>query len=89
MINKINNNQVPELLKEAFAKQSNCLRPSADDNADVLLQVSYGPLVEKAQNAPLEDAKAVERARQLLLSGQLDSPENIRKAAENILKFGI
>ncbi len=89
MINKINNNQVSEPLKEACARQSNCLRPSADENTDVSLQVSYGPLVEKAQHAPAQDASAVERARHLLLTGQLDNPQNIRKAAENILKFGV
>lgn len=89
MIDKINNNPVSELMKEAFSRQPSGSRPSVDDNADVLLQVSYESLVEKAQQAPTEDTKAVERARQLLLSGQLDSPENIRKAAENILKFGI
>jgi len=89
MINKINNNQISDLLKEAFVKQPNGSRPAEDENADVLLQVSYGGLVEKAQHAPAEDVSAVERARHLLATGQLDTPENIRKAAENILKFGI
>jgi uncharacterized protein (UPF0147 family) len=89
MIDKINNNQISDILRDTSVRQPNCLRSSADNKADALLQVSYESLVEKAQEEPAEDAKAVERARQLLLTGQLDSPANIRKAAENILKFGI
>ena len=40
-------------------------------------------------NLPAEDADAVARARQLIAEGQLDSPENIRKAAQNMLEFGV
>lgn len=89
MIDKINNNRIPDVLRDAVAKSQNCPRSSDDANADVLLQVSHEALIDKAQQPPAEDETAVERARQLLLSGQLDSPENIRKAAENILKFGV
>jgi hypothetical protein len=39
--------------------------------------------------APQTDIDAIQRARELLLSGQLESPENIRTAAENILELGI
>jgi hypothetical protein len=56
---------------------------------DASLQVTYDSLIEKAKEMPRQEADAVERARRLLLSGQLESPENIRAAAENIAKFGI
>jgi arginine utilization protein RocB len=89
MIDKINNNQISNILKDSSSKQSNVSNAEANSQADASLQVSYGSLVEKAKQIPSEDVDAVERARQMLLSGELDSPENIRKAAENIAKFGI
>jgi hypothetical protein len=61
----------------------------ADNQVDASLQVTYDSLIEKAKEMPQEDAEAVERARRLLLSGRLESPENIRAAAENIAEFGI
>jgi len=32
---------------------------------------------------------AVDHAKELIVSGQLDTPENIKQAAENIVEFGI
>lgn len=89
MINKIGNNQVSDILREAPPKQAGSCGVSDNCKADASLQVSHDALIEKAQQAPAEDTDAVTRARQLILSGELDSPENIRKAAENIAKFGV
>jgi len=88
MIEKINNNQVPGILKESSSKQPDS-SVTTGNKADASLQVSYDSLIEQANQPPLEDADAIQRARQLLLSGQLESPENIRAAAETIIKFGI
>ncbi len=89
MIERINNNQVPDIFKEFSAKQPGSSGGSANKQVDASLQVTYDSLIEKAQQIPSEDPNAVQRARQILLSGQLDSPENIRAAAENIVRFGI
>ena len=89
MIERINNNQVPDIFKELSAKQPGPSRDPANKQVDASLQVTYDSLIEKAQQIPPEDANAVQRARRILLSGQLDSPENIRAAAENIVRFGI
>ncbi len=89
MIEKINNNQVPDILKESSSRQPEASREPADNQVDALLQVTYDSLIEKAKEIPQEDGNAVERARRLLLSGGLESPENIRAAAENIAEFGI
>ncbi len=89
MIEKINNNQVPDILKKSSSRQPEPSRGPADNQVDASLQVTYDSLIEKAKEIPREDVGAVERARRLLLSGQLESPENIRAAAENIAKFGI
>jgi len=53
------------------------------------VQVDYGSLIEKAMQEPQTDAQIVQKARYLLMSGELESPERIRKAAENIVEFGI
>ena len=63
------------------------LRPNND--VDVSLQVDYASLIEKAAQQPETDAQIVQRAREMLLSGRLESPQNVRKAAESIVKFGI
>ena len=89
MIERINNNQVRDILKESSSRQSEPSMSSANNQIDALLQVNYQSLIEKAKQLPQEDTDAVERARELLLAGQLESPENIQKAAENIVKFGI
>jgi hypothetical protein len=85
MIEKINNNQVPDILKESSAMQSS----PAKAESDASLQVSYDSLIEQAEQIPPEDASVVQQACELLLSGQLDNPENIRAAAEAIVTLGI
>jgi hypothetical protein len=89
MIEEINNNQVPDILKESSAMQPNSSNTPANDQIDASLQVSYDSLIEQAAQIPPEDISVVQRAHQLLSSGQLESPENIRAAAEIIVTFDI
>jgi len=89
MIEKIENNQVPDILKESSTVQSSPSNISAKTGLDASLQVSYDSLIEQAKQIPSEDAGVVQQAFELLLSGQLDSPENIQATAETIVKFGI
>jgi hypothetical protein len=89
MIEKVKNNQISDILKESSSKQLEQSKGSENTQADASLQVTHDSLIEQAKQIPSEDANAVQKARQLLLSGQLDTPENIRAAAEAIIKFGI
>ena len=103
MIEKINTNQIRDLLEELSPKQPNSgsAVPNNDTGVpktrkdalggptDVSVQVNYASLIDRAMQASQTDADVVGAARKLLLSGQLESPENIRAAAENIIKFGI
>lgn len=89
MIEKINNNQIPDILKESSSKQPVAPKVPENNQVDASLQVNYDSLIEKAKQTTQEDVNAVQQARQLLLSGELKSPENIQAAAENIVKFGI
>ena len=88
MIGKIQTNQIRELLEELSSKQLNSGGNAKNSDADVSVQVNYASLIEQAMQAPEAD-DVVAAARELLLSGKLESPENIRAAAENIIDFGI
>lgn len=88
MIEKIDNNQIPEVLKEV-SKQPQSSNRSQNSPEDASLQISNEYLIEQAKNLPSENTNAVEQARRLILSGQLDTPENIKAAAQAIAKFGI
>ena len=102
MINKLNNNQVSDgalnartgvlgagqTVNPSPSQQVNT--PSSTTNTqDASLKVSFSSLIEQAKQAPAEDGSAVARAKALIASGQLDTPENILKAAQNILKYGV
>jgi hypothetical protein len=89
MLDKINNNRISDILKEAFPKQAAPVTSDTDNQADASLQVSYGSLIEEAKQPQPTEADAVEQAQKLIASGQLDTPENIRAAAEAIAKLGI
>ena len=89
MIEEINNNQISDILKESSSKQTQETTGTAGNQASDSLQVDSESLIEKATQPPQEDVDALQRAQQLLLSGQLDSPQNIRAAAETIIKLGM
>jgi hypothetical protein len=89
MLEKINNNQIPDILKDSSVSQTNTPKPAENDDADALLQISYDSLIEKTKQIPTEDENAVQQAKKLLLSGELENPENIEEAAENIANYGI
>ena len=88
MIEKINNSQIPNILKESSSKQEPSSIPE-NNQVDASLQVNFDSLIEEAKKIPPEDTNKVKQARELLLSGQLESPEKIQEAAENIVNFGI
>ena len=89
MIGKIDNNQIQDILKESSSQQNEPPGISANNEVDASLQLSYDSLIEKAMQIPQADTNAVQQAQELLLSGQLESPENIRAAAQNIINLGI
>ncbi len=89
MINKINANQIQDLAEQQSADKANAVKPSSKPQADASLQTEYASLLEKALTTPTDDADAVQRACDLLKSGQLDCPDNTREAAENIIEYGV
>ena len=89
MIEKIDNNQINNIVSKTSSDQGNTTTNSTGSEVDALVQVNHDGLIEKASQLPQSDPNAVERARELLASGELESDENIRAAAEDIVKFGI
>jgi len=88
MIDKINNNPVQQFVKNEQLETQNKIKNGVT-NDSVKASMSCEELLAHAQQLENQDSQAVQNALNLLLSVQLDTPENIKKAAENILKFGI
>jgi hypothetical protein len=92
MIDKININQIPDPRlagNGSSADQPNRTKSVANDKADATLQIDYARLIEQALQSRQTETDAVQKAKELLQSGQLDNPANIREAAANIIKFGV
>lgn len=89
MIQNINTNGVGHLIGQSSFPTSDPVPTRKTDDADAALHISFDDLISKAKDPGSAEATAIEEARQLLLSGQLTSPQNIQSAAQNILKFGI
>jgi len=89
MIEKIDTNQIQDISEKTMSKPTNAAGTVGNNRTDVSLQIDYASFIAEAIQIPEADAKAVQKAQEMLLSGQLESMENIRAAAENIVKFGI
>ena len=87
MIEEINNGQIQAAGEKPLSNTSNQAKSVPENDADLSLQVNYASLINSA--AQTEDNNSVQQARQLLLSGQLVTLENIQEAAENIINLGI
>ncbi len=89
MIQNINGSAAQEIMPKLTQRDSAGTAPASSNPVDATLQVQYAPLVAKAIQGSEPDAQAVQRAQALLASGQLDSPEAIRAAAQDLLDFGL
>ena len=89
MIEKVDTNQIQSFLAKSSSRLQKNAAALTSNNADVTVQVDYASFIDQALIAPQTDSQVIEQTKALLLSGQLDNPENIKKAAENIITFGI
>jgi hypothetical protein len=89
MIEKVDTNQIQNFLEKPSSRLPSSTPVVSAGDADVSVQVDYASFIDTAMQIPKTDSQAIEKTRQLLLSGQLENPENIRQAAENIITFGI
>ncbi|HPS54208.1 MAG TPA: hypothetical protein PLP05_01290 [Sedimentisphaerales bacterium] len=90
MINSVDNNKIQNLLTQQPANQAKNAVASNETDKNAELQQNSASLIEKAIQADSQKGlDAVQNAKKLLLSGELDNIDNIRKAAQNIIDFGI
>ena len=89
MIEQIGTNNQPLIESGSSNAQPNPSGAMRGNDVDVSIQVNYASLVDKAMQPPKTDNQRVQEARELLLSGKLESEEIIRGAAEKILTLGI
>ena len=89
MIEQINTNNQP--LIESGSSTGQPVPPAAPrgNDVDVSIQVNYASLIDKAMQPPQNDDQRMQQARELLLSGKLDSDEIVNSAIENILLYGV
>ena len=88
MIDKIDLNQINKFLEKPATTSPNIKENSKEEKLDASLQLSYAELIKKAKQ-PESDAALVQKARKLIETGQLETRQNIKEAAENIIKLGI
>jgi len=88
MIDKIDTNPIPELPGKPTAKQA-VLNETTSSTPDATLEVNYEALIQKAMESPESDAAQVERAKELIASGELENMENIQAAAKDIIDSGV
>ena len=89
MIDKIDASQIQNFLENSPAGAPGQAKNVPSESADASLQVNYADLINGQAPAPEADAEIIQQAQELLSSGELESPQNIREAADNIVKLGI
>ena len=89
MIDKIGTNNQPLIESGSSTGPPNPPGALRGNDVDVSVQVDYAFLVDKAMQPPKTDDQLVRQARELLLSGELESEDIIEGVAKNILKYGI
>ena len=89
MIDKIDKGQIHEILANLASRQNHSIESLEKNCPDASLQIDYATLIKRATEIFQTDPAAIDEVRQLLSSGELESADNYRKAAENITELGI
>ena len=89
MINHIQASQTQEALAQRIPGREKDLPAMPLLDPDVDVQVAFGDLIGKALVASETTGNAVERAKELIAAGELDSPGRIREAATHMLDAGL
>ncbi len=89
MIDRVNTSQLQDILANAAAKQARNTEPGQNSSADASLQADYAALIKQASAACADDQIRLQKAKELLDTGQLETIENVRQAARDIARFGV
>jgi len=91
MIENVNNNQINGMPANPL-EQTGKTTPKASGKkpVDMNIKADYKALGQKAIEADkTNNPEKIQQAQQMIASGEIDNIENIRQAAENIIKYGI
>ena len=88
MVDKITNNTIQNLLSNSKAAQMGDKNISVT-KPDTQIKSELQEILNKAASLAENECDMIANARELLLSGKLDSEENIIQAAKNIIDMGI
>lgn len=86
---KIDTSGIQDFLEKPSSSRCSAGKSVVNNDQDVSLRVDYASIIDAAVKSPDTDPNALYEARKLLASGKLESPQNDRAAAENIIKYGI
>ena len=89
MIDNIQNRQITQVMGQNGLPRADATNKRLTDDSDATLQVNFADLINQAAEASDTDADAVQKAREMIASGRLTSPENLRSVAEDIVSFGV
>lgn len=89
MIDNIHNDQIAHVMGTGGLPRGDVADKRLSDELDATLQVDYAHVIDQATQTGKAQTNAVEKARELLRSGQLTTLANIRSAADDMVNFGI
>jgi flagellar hook-basal body complex protein FliE len=89
MIDRVNTSQLQDILANAAAKQARNTEAGQDRSTDASLQADYAALIKQASDACADDQIRLQKAKELLDTGQLETLDNVRQAAQDIAQFGV
>jgi len=89
MIDNIHNDQIAHVMGTGGLPRGDAANKRLSDESDATLHVDYAHVIDQATQTGKAKTNAVEKARELLRSGQLTTLANIRSAADDIVRFGI
>ena len=78
-----------DILANAAAKQARNTETGQKSSVDASLRSDYTALIKQALIASEDDKERVEKAKELIRTGQLETRDNIMLAAQNIIQYGI
>ena len=77
------------IARDFTSKMSNKQRGKVVQAGGISVGEPNVEFIRAALSAQGINQTAVDKAQQLMATGQLDTPENIQQAADNIVEFGI
>lgn len=71
------------------SKKTDPAGPEPTDTSDATVRSEYSSIINKSLETEELDLQAVQKAKEDLEAGLIDTPENAKDGADNILRYGI